>query len=326
MRIALTGATGGVGKSLVRAARAQGHEVRAIVRDLGRAQDLAQAGVTLVRGDLDDRDALTKVATGADVFIHTAAHVGDVGTREEFEKVNVGGTRNAVEAAARAGVKRFVHLSSTAVYGRPSNGRIDEEYPPRHFGAPYEDTKLDAERIAFTRGKELGLEVTAVRPPIIFGPDDRVFLPRAIRTLRAGRAPLINGGRAPLNLVSVDDVVDVLLRCATRPEAVGQAFNVAADPPPTVRDVFATVASAAGIAMPKISLPYAVAMPLAKLVDTLWKVTRREGPAPLTPFVVTLMTRNVVYDAAKARKLLGWSGGKNVLDALGATARSLAAR
>ena len=326
MRIAITGGTGGVGKALVHAAHALGHDVHALVRDVGRASDLAAAGVILVRGDLDDRNALAEVCEGADAFVHMAAHVGDTGTREEFEHVNVVGTRNAIEAAGKSRVKRFVQLSSTAVYGRPKSGMIDETFEPIPYGKPYEDTKLAAERIAFARGRELGVEVAAVRPPIIFGMDDRVFLPRAIKTVRARRALLIDGGRAPLNLVSVEDVVDVALRCASRPEAAEQVFNVAAAPPPTVRQVFETVAAAVNAPLPRISLPYRIAMPLARIVDWGWTRAGREGPAPITPFVVTILTRHVTYDSSKAKRLLGWNGGHDVLARLREIATALAAQ
>jgi len=315
-RIAITGGTGGVGWAVCRAARGAGLEVRALVRDPSRARALEGLGVELVRGDLDDTAALEATAAGAEAFIHGAAHVGDVGTPEAFERVNVGGTRRALEAAARAGARRFVHVSSTAVYGRPRHGIIAETHPLRPFGTPYEDTKLAAEQLAFARGGELGLEVCAVRPCIVFGPEDRVFLPRAVHTLRARRALLIDGGRTPLNVVSSEDVADVILRCAAQPAAVGEAFNVASDPPPTVRRLLETIADAAHAPRPRLSLPYSAAMPLARLVFAAWKLLRRPGVPPISPFVVTLLTRDVVYDASKARRVLGWDGGRDPLGAI----------
>jgi nucleoside-diphosphate-sugar epimerase len=290
--------------------------VRALVRDPARAADLAALGVELVRGDLDDAAALEATARGVDAMVHAAAHVGDVGTPAEFEHVNVGGTRNVVDAVARAGTKRLVHVSSTAVYGRPPSGRIDETREARPFGKPYEDTKYAAERLAFERGREKGLEVAAVRPPIIFGPGDRVFLPRLVHTMAKRRAVFVNGGTGKLNVVSDEDVADVILRCASQPGAVGEAFNVASDPPPTVRGVFEVVARAAGVAAPTRSLPYPVAMAIAYATELAWNVARLPPPPPITPFVVTIMTRDVVYDASKARRVLGWDGGREPLVAM----------
>src|SRR5580692_3395831 len=193
MRLAVTGITGGVGMRLGEMALAAGHAVAGLCRDPASkaARKLGGKGVRLVAGDLDNSRALLDVARSADAFIHTAAHVGDTGTPEQFDRVNVGGTLRALEAAASAEVPRFVHLSSTAVYGRPDHGRVTEEWPTRMIGTPYEDTKTEAERLAFDRGRALGLSVAAVRPPIIYGPYDRNFLPRAMETLKARRFLLI---------------------------------------------------------------------------------------------------------------------------------------
>src|SRR5262245_54183983 len=100
MKLAVTGLTSGVGVRLAEVALERGHRVVGLVRDPARAdaRALEQKGVALVRGDLDDRGALEKAAHGADVFLHMAAHVGDTGPALVFERVNVGGTSNALEA------------------------------------------------------------------------------------------------------------------------------------------------------------------------------------------------------------------------------------
>ncbi|MCC6521913.1 MAG: NAD-dependent epimerase/dehydratase family protein [Polyangiaceae bacterium] len=311
MRLALTGITSGVGRRLCEVALEQGHEVAGLVREPGRAdaRALDAAGVRLVPGDVADEAALGELTDSAEAVVHMAAAVGDWGDRAEFERVNVGGTRAVLEAAARARVRRFVQLSSVAVYGRPERGRVTEQSPLRKTGEPYDDTKLDAEVLAFRRGRELGLEVAAVRPPIIYGPYDRNFMPRTVALLRKKSAVLVDGGRAPLNLVWVDHVVDVLLRSAERPEAAGEAFNVmdtVSARPPTVRAVLEAIADACGLERPRLSLPRPLAMAAAFAVDRGWKLARADKPPPFTPFVVRLMTCDVVYDAAKAVAELGW--------------------
>ena len=312
MRLAVTGITSGVGMRLAEVALARGHAVTGLVRNPTRAdaRRLAALGARLVHGDLDATAALGDLCRGANAVVHTAAQVGNQGTLEQFERVNVTGTRNIVEAAAAAGVRRFVQLSSVAVYGRPDQGQVTEDWPARTIGLPYEDTKAEAERLAFARGAALGLEVTAVRPPIIYGPYDRNFMPRALASLRGRRFLLIDGGRAPLNVAWVDHVVDVLLLAAEHPAAVGQAFNVMDEVdtrPPSVREVGEILARAAGLPRPFLSIPQPAARVLGRVVERAWKAAGAAGPAPLTPFVVTMLTRDVVYDAGKAVALLGWS-------------------
>lgn len=327
MRIAITGITSGVGRRLAEIAIAREHVVAGLVRDPDREDALAlgKLGARLVHGDLDAGAALDLLCAGADVVIHAAAQVGDQGTLDLFERVNVTGTRNVVEAAARGGVRRLVHLSSVAVYGRPAHGQVTEEWPTRKIGLPYEDTKTEAERLAFRRGAILGIEVAAVRPPIIYGPYDRNFLPRAMAALRGRRFLLIDGGHAPLNLAWVDHVVDVLLLAAEHPAAAGEAFNVMDEVdtrPPSVRQVAETIAREAGLPRPLLSLPFAVAMPLARLVEAGFERAGAKGTPPLTPFVVTMLTRDVVYDASKAVRVLGWAPQIRALDGLARFARA----
>jgi nucleoside-diphosphate-sugar epimerase len=328
MRLALTGITSGIGMRLAEMALSRGDTLRALVRDPARgpAAALAAQGVTLVRGDIGDARALSEVARSADAFIHLAAHVGDWGAAEQFERVNVGGTRAALEAAAAAGVPRFVHMSSSAVYGRPDRGRVTEEWPTRKIGLPYEDTKTDAERLAFERGGALGLSVVAIRPPIVYGPYDRNFLPRAVESLRAGRFLLIDGGRAPLNVVWVDHVVDVVLRAAERDDIAGEAFNImdeVSGRPPSVREVGETIAREMGLPLPRRSVPYAIAMAGAHVIDRAFKLRRAERPPPFTPFVVKLLTRDVIYDSSKAVRMLGFQPQLHALEGIARFARAM---
>ena len=283
----------------------------------------------LVRGDLDATDALDALCAGSGAVIHAAAQVGDAGTLVQFERVNVTGTRNVVEAAARAGVRRFVQLSSTAVYGRPPRGCVTEAWPTKKIGLPYEDTKTEAERIAFRRGRILGLQVAAVRPPIIYGPYDKNFLPRAMAAIRGRRFLLIDGGRAPLNVVWVDHVVDVLLLAAGHAGAAGEAFNVMDEVdgrPPSVREVAETIAREAGLPRPFLSVPQGVARVLARGVERGWEIAGKTGAPPLSPFVVTLLTREVVYDASKAVRVLGWGPRMRAIDGIARFAREAARR
>ncbi len=321
MRIALTGATGGVGRAVCEKFLEEGRDVSALVRTPAAAGWLAAKGARLVRGDLDAKEALADLVRGADVVVHCAAHVGDWGTREEFERVNVGGTRNMVEAAAAAKVPRFVHVSSVAVYGRPKTGTIREEYGRHRMGTPYEDTKIGAEEVAFGRGSELGLEVTAVRPPVVFGEHDKVFLPRVVAQLRKRMALLIDGGEGLFNMVDVRDVVDVVSRLLTHEKAPGEVFNVAAVPP-CIRDVFDAIADGAGAPRSRFSVPRPVAMLLARALDRGWKLAKAGGPPPLTPFVVTMVTLKVTYDATKAQRLLGWPAPSSPLERLRELART----
>ncbi|HRI70943.1 MAG TPA: NAD-dependent epimerase/dehydratase family protein [Polyangium sp.] len=318
MKIAATGVTSSVGRRFCEVARERGHEVVGLVRDPQRmdAKSLERIGVRLVVGDVNNAPALDTLVGGADVVMHAAAAVGDNATREEMQRVNVEGTQAIVESAAKAGVGHFVNVSSTAVYGRPDHGRVTEAWPSRIVGTPYEDTKTQAERLAFERGKELGLSVIAIRPPIIYGPYDHNFMPRALQSLKRRIVPLIDGGKAPLNVVWVDHVIDVLLAAAGRRDLGGEAFNVMDcidKRPPSVREVFETIARAADLPLPRIHLSYAAAMTLAKSIEFGYSRFKPQTKPPITPFVVKILTRDVIYDASKAAAELGFVPRMNPL-------------
>ncbi len=331
MRIALTGVTSGVGRRFAELAIERGHQLRGLVRQPERADavELTELGVELVPGDVLDRAALGELCDGADVLIHMAAHVGDWGERAQFERINVDGTRLSLEAAARAKIRRFVQLSSVAVYGRPERGRVTERWPTKLCGEPYDDTKTLSERLAFERGKTLGLEVSAIRPPVIYGPYDRNFIPRSLELLQQRMMFLINGGRAPLNLVWVDHVVDVLLLAASKDAAVGEAFNVMDTidrRPPSVREVAETVARATGLPAPRISVPYPIAYGIAHVAQAAFKLLGSSKPPPATPFVVKLTTLDVIYDSSKAVDLLGFTPRLDPLAGVARFARELHAQ
>jgi len=308
--------------------RARGLRLRGLVRDPAstRARHLAALGVELVVGDLGDRSALLRVARGANAFVHMAAEVGDRASRVRCEQVNVEGTRNAVVAAGEAGCHGFVQLSSVAAYGRTPGARVSETQPCRPSGMPYDDSKCAAEALAFQLGAARGMVVSAIRPPMIYGTHDRNFIPRLIATLRRHPPLLIDGGRAPCNMVWADHVIEVMLLAAARPELGCQAFNVVDDideSPPSYREVMDIATRALGLPGPRWSLPRWAALVLAHALVQLHRVGG-EAP-PLTPWVVASLTHDVTYDAGKAVRLLGWRPHQRSRDGLADAIRTLVA-
>ena len=173
MRYSLTGATGFVGGALARQLREAGHEVTALVRDPARAEQLTALGVSLVRGDLDDSEALERTCTATDVFFHVAGWY-KVGTRDKAEgwRVNVDGTRAALTAAQRTGVPRVVYTSTLAVNSDTKGKVVDETYrfTGQHLSV-YDETKAQAHDVAHEFA-DAGLPVVIVMPGLVYGPGD----------------------------------------------------------------------------------------------------------------------------------------------------------
>lgn len=329
MKLAVTGITSGVGRRFAEIALCRGHEVRGLVRDESRddARALARLGVELTPGDLLDPASLSRLCRDVTVVVHMAAHVGDWGPEQAFVRVNVEGTRKTLDAAVGAAAKRFVQLSSVAVYGRPERGRVTEAHPTRKSGAAYDDTKTEAERLVFARSDDI--ETSAVRPPLIYGPYDRNFIPRALRLCERRVVPLIDGGRGLMNVASVDHVVDVLLLAAERPEAVGEAFNVSdrgTEKPPTVREVMETIAEAGGHAPRWLVVPKPIAALAAHALDRFARAVSATSPPPLTPLLVQAMTHQAFFDAKKAIERLGWQPQIDPLCGLHAATKAITLR
>ena len=191
--------------------------VRALARSDASAAAVSGHGAEAVRGDLDDAASMAAGAAGCEVAFHCAAHLGDWGSRADFERGNVQGTRNALAAAREAGVRRFVHVGTEAALlaGQPLV-EADERAPLR-FDSPalYSSTKARAEEAVIEANRN-GLETVVVRPRFVWGRGDTTLLPAMTEMVRAGRFAWIGGGRHLTSTTHVDNVVHGLLLGAER--------------------------------------------------------------------------------------------------------------
>jgi dihydroflavonol-4-reductase len=248
VRVFLTGGgLGFLGGHLVGALERAGHDVR---RDWVDVRDL---------------DGLTEAIRGCDAVVHTAAIYSYSRPAAELEAVNVGGTRNVLDACRSADVRRLVHTSTAGTCG-PVAGRVateDDDPPDWELTVPYKRTKLEAERLVLAAAAE-GFDTLCVNPTTPIGDGDDAPTPtgRMVRGIASGRyrATLRSGG---LNLVDVRDVArgHVLALERGRP---GERYLLGGTNL-TLAEVFGLVARAAGRRPPRIRLPYAAAQALARL-------------------------------------------------------------
>ncbi len=197
--LAVTGGTGFVGGHLIRLAREAGHEVRALTRGWRPPED----GIDWVEGALDRPESLAKLCAGADAVVHIAGLI-NAASRAGFEAVNVGGTTAMVDAARRAGVRRFVHLSSLTA-------REPEV-------SDYGWSKAKAERVVAASG----LDWTILRPPAVYGPGDRETL-ELFRMARRGLVALPPRGR--FSILHVEDLARLILALLDEPETLLETYE-----------------------------------------------------------------------------------------------------
>ena len=249
MNVAVTGGTGFVGGHLVDALRRRGDTIACLVRSVGNAARLQEPDVRLVVGHLGDTAALASLLEGAELVYHVAGAVA-ARTEGEFYRVNVEGTTRVVQAAKKAGVRRFLHVSSLAVTGPTVPGSpLDESAPPRPV-TPYGKSKQAAEEVV----KASGLDFTIVRPPAVYGPRDRQFL-RLFSLVRRGWAPLLQGGPQELSLVHGADLAEALIAAAATPHTVGGVYHAASPEVVTQRALVDGIARALGRPVRLVKVP-----------------------------------------------------------------------
>jgi nucleoside-diphosphate-sugar epimerase len=297
----VTGASGFIGGALTKRLIAEGWTVNALARSEKSAKVVRELGATAVKGDLDDVGAMTEGAKGADVAFHCAAHLGEWGNASDFERVNVTGTANAVQAAREAGVPRFVHVGTEAalMHGQPLVN-VDETAPLQPDSkALYSRTKARAEQVARAGG------AVVIRPRLVWGPGDTTILPALTHAVRKRRFAWVDGGRHHTSTTHVDNVVEGLLLGA-RKGAPGEAYFVTDGEPQVFRDFITSLLATQGVEIPERSLPRSVAGAVTAAGEAAWRVLPLPGQPPLTSFGFWFLSQECTIDISRARRDLGY--------------------
>jgi nucleoside-diphosphate-sugar epimerase len=269
-RVLITGATGFLGREVARRLLARGGRLRALVRPEASAAELLALGdVELHRGDLRDTASLAGAARGIDLLIHLAAvHRGGNLRRTDFWQVNSEGTKRLLQEAVRAGVRRFVYVSTAGVLGDVGPSRLGTESDAPRPRDLYEITKLRGEQAVRRVAHSDGLEAVIVRPAAVYGPGERRFL-KLFRPIARRRFVVIGSGNHRLHFIHVADAADGILAAATTPEARGETFMLADSAPIRIADLVRLVAGALGVPPPSIRIPYAPVFALALACEGL---------------------------------------------------------
>ena len=304
LRVLVTGATGFTGGHLARSLSRRGYTVVALVRDEKRAADLAEAGVSLVRGDIRDRSAVARAAAGADVVYHIAAIYRQAGlAAEEYRAVNAVAVSTVIHAAREAGVRRVVHCSTVGVHG-------DIEHPPANEDAPlrpgdiYQVTKLEGERAAREAADQTGVEVVVARPTGIYGPGDRRLL-KLFRGVARRRFVILGNGRIFYHLTYIDDLVEGFRLCGEVPQAAARTYILAGGEVTTLNELVQRIADVAGVPPPGIHLPvwpFWLAGAACEAICAPFGVE-----PPIYRRRVDFFTKSRAFDITRARRELGYS-------------------
>lgn len=310
-RYLITGSTGFVGRRVLTALARRGDDCRLLVR----REDAAPPAV---RADLADVLALTAACAGIDCVIHCAgyAHAFSARSGDEARQhwlVNFEGTRNLVEAAGRAGVRRFVFLSSVKAMAEPGEACADEDFPGEPEG-DYGLSKRAAETAVLEAAGRYGMHVVNLRLCMVYGAGGRGNLERMGRLVRRGLFPPLPETGNRRSLVHVNDVVAAILAVAADGRAAGRTYIVCGPEAPSGRQLFAALRQAAGLKPVHWSVPVNLLRLLAGVGDGLGKLLGRR--LPLNGEVLQRLLGSAYYDGARIQSEIGWRPVVHLMDGL----------
>lgn len=294
-RVLITGGSGFLGINLTRHFLELGHQV--VTLDKEAFDYPERSRVDVHTGDIRDDAALKVAMKGVDAVVHTAAAL-PLNSKQEIYSVEIDGTKKVIAAAKAAGVKRFVHISSTAVYGVPDHHPLTEQDALIGVG-PYGIAKIEAERVAETARGDM--VVSILRPKSFIGPERLgVFALLYDWAYSGAKFPIPGKGTNLYQYLDVSDLCDAIVLCLEADDkTANDTFNIGAKEFGTFKDDFQSVLDLAGKGKSVVSIP---AMPAIWLLRLLDKV----GLSPLYPWVYETAVKDSFVSIEKAESLLGF--------------------
>lgn len=303
MRVFVTGGSGFVGGHLIERLVRDGHEVLAMARSASSGKAVEALGAKAVTASLG---ALApEHLAGIDALIHCAAYVEEHGTRAQFFEANVEGTRNALDAASKAGVKRFVHVGTeAALFDGRDLVRVNESHPyPTRHRFLYPETKAEAEKLVLAANGRAGMTTISIRPRFVWGPRDTSILPAVLEMNAKGAYAWLDHGRHQTSSCHVANLVEALVLALEKGQG-GHAYFVTDGVDRSIRDTLSSLAETRGVTLPSRNLPSWLARPLSAVVETLWSITGARPP--MSRFAIAMMSSTVTVDDSAARRDLGY--------------------
>lgn len=311
MNVLVTGATSGLGRNAAEWLLSEGHRVRATGRDPAAGKVLAGLGAEFVALDLAlaTPEQCAALLDGIDTVWHCAAKSSPWGDYADFYAANVAATEKLASAAGQRGIQRFVHISTPSIYfDFADHFEVAETYRARRFVNHYAATKYEAEqRIAELVRRHPGTCYVILRPRALFGPHDRVILPRLLQQMQRDRGVLRlpGGGRAVLDLTFVLNVVHAMHLASTRELNSGAIYNIGNQEPGRLADILERLFKREmGLAYRLQAVPWPLLHLLAGAMEIAASFTGREPM--LTRYSVGAVNFSMTLSNARAIAELGY--------------------
>ena len=313
-----------MGGAIVRRLLHQGVSVRSVSR--GEYPHLHSLGVECLRVNLDDRDAIRRATAGCDVVFHVAAKAGIWGAAEEYERTNIVGTENIIQACLEEGVGRLVYTSSpSVVYDGTDQEGIDETTPyPDRYLAHYPRTKAIAEQSVLSAANSQ-LATVALRPHLIWGPRDNHLVPRLVERSHNGQLRLLGKGEVLVDSVYVDNAADAHLLAAEKltptSKIQGQAYFITNHEPLPIGELLNRILAAAQAPPVTKQIPAALAYGVGACLETAYSLLGKQDEPRMTRFLARQLSTAHWFDQRRAREELGYTPRISITEGLERLAR-----
>lgn len=309
MKALVTGGGGFLGKAIVRLLLARGDEVRSFSRT--PHLELTALGVEHYCGELHDPEAVSAAVAGCDIVYHVAAKAGIWGGYADFYQTNVLGTGTVIAACRQHGVRRLVYTSSPSVVfaGNDMEG-VDESVPyPQHFHAPYPQTKAEAE-ILVMRSNDEQLATVALRPHLIWGPEDNHLVPRILARGRQGALRRIGDRPCLVDTIYIDNAASAHLLAADAlapgSQVAGRAYFLSQGEPLPLWEVVNRILAAGGVAPVTRTISPRLAYAIGWTLEKTYAALRIKSEPRLTRFVARELSTAHWFDISAAQRDFGY--------------------
>lgn len=305
MKVLVTGATGFLGKYVVKELVAEGYFVRAFGRNEAVGQSLVSDQVEFFKGDLSSKQAVEEACKGVEMVVHAGALSTVWGPWESFYQANVLGTQHVLEASRTNKIKRLVYVSSPSIYAAPKDqiGIKEEDAPTENHLNNYIKSKLLSENL-FPAYPDVPSII--LRPRGLFGVGDTSILPRVLKLSQKIGIPLIKEGKQLMDMTCVENVALAIALALKADRAEGQVYNITNGEPTPFKELIEEALQGLGLTIRYKKLPAFLLGGLASSLEVLYRVLPLKGEPPLTRYTYYLLRYSQTLDISKAREELGY--------------------
>ena len=305
MKVLVTGATGFLGKYVVKELVAEGYFVRAFGRNEAVGQSLVSDQVEFFKGDLSSKQAVEEACKGVEMVVHAGALSTIWGPWESFYQANVLGTQHVLEACRTNKIKRLVYVSSPSIYAAPKDqiGIKEEDAPAKNHLNNYIKSKLLSEKL-FPAYPDVPSII--LRPRGLFGVGDTSILPRVLKLSQKIGIPLIKEGKQLMDMTCVENVALAIAFALKANQAEGQVYNITNGEPTPFKELIEEALQGLGLPIRYKKLPAFLLGGLASSLEVLYRVLPLKGEPPLTRYTYYLLRYSQTLDISKAREELGY--------------------